>query len=193
MVLPRTPTNSARDSNRLCRPMSGGLRILWLHWLIRTVTLTLTDDACHLCPVAFADSTGGTQFWTQNTAITPVTVPAATGTPTPTYAATGVPAGINFNTTTRAISGTPTAVGSGTITVTATNSAGSATWTVAYITAAALTAPSFADNTGNAQNWTQNTAITQRSRFPRPAVIQHRHTKWLGLLLLGSRSTPRRG
>ena len=111
---------------------------------------------------AFADSTGGTQFWTQNAAIGAITVPAATGTPTPTYAATGVPAGINFNTTTRGFSAAlQAAAGSGTITVTATNSAGSATWTVAYITAAALTAPSFFDNTGDAQTWTVGTAITQ--------------------------------
>ena len=54
--------------------------------------------------------------------LTPITVPAATGTPAPTYAAAGVPAGVNFNPTTRVISGTPTAIGSGTITVTATNS-----------------------------------------------------------------------
>ena len=109
---------------------------------------------------AFADSTGDAQSWTQNTAIASITVPAATGTPTPTYVATGVPAGINFNTTTRVISGTPTATGSGTITVTATNSEGSATWTVTYATAAALTAPAFFDDTGNAQSWTVGTAIT---------------------------------
>ena len=86
---------------------------------------------------AFADSTGDAQSWTQNTAIASITVPAATGTPTPTYAAVGtLPAGINFNATTRVISGTRTATGSGTITIRATNSEGSADWTVAYTTAA---------------------------------------------------------
>ena len=64
--------------------------------------------------------------WTLNAAITNVTVPAVdVGTPTPTYAATGEPAGISFNTATRIIFGTPTSTGSGTITITATNSAGS--------------------------------------------------------------------
>ena len=101
----------------------------------RIVTLTLTDDPATAAP-AFADSTGDAQTWTQNTAIASITVPAATGAPTPTYAATGVPAGVSFNTTTRVLSGSPTATGSGTITVTATNSEGSDDWTVAYTTAA---------------------------------------------------------
>ena len=99
-------------------------------------TLTLTDDADTDAPV-FADDTGDAQDWTQNTAIAPITVPGASGTPAPTYAAAGLPAGIDFDTGTRVISGTPTAVGAGTITVTATNSEGTADWTVAYTTAVA--------------------------------------------------------
>ena len=102
-------------------------------------TLTLTDDPATAAP-AFADDTGDAQTWTQNTAIASITVPAATGTPTPTYAATGVPAGVSFNTGTRAISGSPTATGSGTITITASNSEGSDDWTVAYTTAAGVPA-----------------------------------------------------
>ena len=53
-------------------------------------TLTLTDETpgTNIAP-AFADDTGDAQTWTQNTAITPITVPAASGTPTPTYAAVG--------------------------------------------------------------------------------------------------------
>ena len=113
-----------------------------------------------LVPV-FADDTGDDQAWTQNTAITSITVPAATGTPTPTYAAVGtLPAGIQFNTTTRVISGTPTELGSGTITIRATNAGGSDDWTLAYTTSASLAAPSFADSTGDAQDWVQGTAIT---------------------------------
>ena len=100
-----------------------------------SATLTLTDDPATAAP-SFADDTGDAQSWTQNTAIASITVPAATGAPTPTYAATGRPAGINFNTTTRVLSGTPTATGSGTITIRATNSEGSDDWTVAYTTAA---------------------------------------------------------
>ena len=109
---------------------------------------------------SFTDDTGDAQDWVQNTAITPITVPAAAGTPTPTYAVVGsLPAGISFDSTTRSLSGTPTAVGSGTIRIRATNSAGSADWTVAHTASAAQTAPSFTDDTGDAQSWTQNTAI----------------------------------
>ena len=124
-----------------------------------TWTVAYTVVLASAAPV-FADDTGDAQNWTQNTTIAPITVPTATGTPAPTYAATGVPAGINFNATTRAISGTPTAAGSGTITITATNSEGSDDWTVAYSTAADTVAPAFADDTGNTQAWTVGTAIT---------------------------------
>ena len=103
-------------------------------------TLTLTDEPAVLTVApAFADSTGDAQAWMQNTAIAPITVPAATGDPVLTYAAIDLPAGIAFDAGTRVISGTPTTAGSGTATVTATNPAGSATWTVAYTIAAALT------------------------------------------------------
>ena len=122
----------------------------------QSATLTLTDDPATVAP-AFADSTGDAQAWTQNAAITPITVPAATGTPTPTYAAVGtLPAGINFNATTRVISGTRTATGSGTITIRATNSEGSDDWTVAHTTAAPpATVP--AQPTGFAATATHNT------------------------------------
>ena len=89
---------------------------------------------------AFVDDTGDAQSWKQDRAITPITVPAATGNPSPTYAAVGtLTAGIAFNTATRALSGTPTDVGSGTITIRATNSQGTADWTVAYTTTARQT------------------------------------------------------
>ena len=122
-------------------------------------TVDYTTAAALAAPV-FADDTGDAQTWIENDAITPLTVPAASGNPTPTYAAVGtLPAGITFNTTTRVLSGTPTAIGSGTITIRATNSQGDADWTVDYSTAAALAAPSFADDTGDAQSWTQNQPI----------------------------------
>ena len=60
----------------------------------------------------------------------------------------------------RQLVGTPTAIGSGTITIRATNSEGMADWTVDYTTAAAPAAPSFTDDTGDAQSWTQNQPIT---------------------------------
>ena len=92
-------------------------------------TLTLDDG---LEAPSFSDDTGDAISGTVGTAITPVTVPEADGDPEPTYAASGLPAGLSFDTATRVLSGTPTAAGSGTITVTATNSAGTADWTVTY-------------------------------------------------------------
>ena len=92
----------------------------------------------------WSDDTGDAQSWTQNSAISSITVPVATGTPTPTYSASGLPAGVSFNTSTRLISGTPTSTGSGTITITAMNSEGSDTWTVAYTTVAETVEPDIA-------------------------------------------------
>ena len=99
-------------------------------------TVTITVRARLVAP-SFTDDTGDAQSWIVGTAITAITVPAASGNLTPTYSASGLPAGISFNATTRLISGTPTVAGSGTITVTATNSEGTADWTVPYTTAAA--------------------------------------------------------
>ena len=110
---------------------------LHVHGLVdHNATLTFTDDPAAVAP-SFADDTGDAQTWTQNTAIASITVPPATGTPTPTYAVVGsLPAGVSFSTSSRVISGTPTATGSGTITIRASNSEGSDDWTVAYTTAA---------------------------------------------------------
>ena len=97
-----------------------------------TLNFTITVNAQLVAP-SFSDPTGDAQTWTQNRAIAPITVPAASGNPTPIYAAVGsLPSGLSFNTSTRVISGTPTAAGSGTITIRATNSVNTADWTVAY-------------------------------------------------------------
>ena len=110
---------------------------------------------------SFTDDTGDDQSWVTGTAITDIIVPEADGDSTPTYSVVGsLPAGIAFNTTSRVISGTPTTVGSGTITIRATNSEGDDDWTVDYTTTAPLVAPSFADDTGDAQAWSQNIEIT---------------------------------
>ena len=88
-----------------------------------------------LAAPAFTDDTGDAQTWTTGVAIAVITVPTATGNPTPTYAVEGsLPAGIAFSAATRTISGTPTAAGSGTITIRATNSEGMADWTVTFVT-----------------------------------------------------------
>ena len=123
---------------------------------LHATTLTLDDG---ISAPSFADDTGDAISGTVGTAIANVTVPEAAGAPDPTYAASGLPGGLSFNTTTRVLSGTPTAAGSGTITVTATNSEGSADWTVAYSFVAATEAPSWADNTGDAISGTVGTAI----------------------------------
>ena len=115
-----------------------------------------TTDAAPVAPT-FADDTGNAQTWIVDASIANITVPAATGSPSPTYARVGsLPDGIAFNVNTRVISGTPTETGNGTIRIRATNSAGFDDWTVTYTTNAppiVHTAPSFADDTGDAQTW----------------------------------------
>ena len=123
-----------------------------------------TTNAAPVAPT-FADDTGNAQTWIVDASIAAITVPAATGSPSPTYARVGnLPDGIAFNVNTRVISGTPTETGNGTIRIRATNSAGFDDWTVTYTTNAppiVHTAPSFADDTGDAQTW-----ITGQGIFP---------------------------
>ena len=97
-----------------------------------TTTLTLTDDDATLTIPSFSDDTGTAQSWIQNVAISPITAPAASGNPTPTYAVISRPPGINFDAGTRVISGAPTTTGSGRVRIRATNSQGSDDWTVDY-------------------------------------------------------------
>ena len=115
------------------------------------VELTITMNAIAASAPAFSDPTGDALSGLVGGAITDVVVPAASGAPTPTYAVQGsLPAGLAFDPSTRTISGTPTSVGSGTITIRATNSGGHADWTVAYSFAADTTpsAPTVANQTG---------------------------------------------
>ena len=107
---------------------------------------------------SFSDATGDAQTWSVGNTISDVVVPTASGTPTPAYAVQGsLPAGLSFNASTRTFSGTPTSVGSGTITVRATNSEGSADWTVAYTITKLL---SFPDDPTTIQDWSVGTAIS---------------------------------
>ena len=104
-------------------------------------TVTITVRAVLVIP-SFTDNTGDSQAWSNGTAISNIVVPEASGMPAPTYAVVGaLPTGIQFNTTTRTISGTPTVDGSGTIRIRATNSQGIADWTLAYTTSAAIVIP----------------------------------------------------
>ena len=123
-------------------------------------TIILEDNA--VTP-AFSDDTGDAQNWIINTDITPIIIPRASGTPNPVYTSSGVPAGINIIPPTSiqigAITGAPTSVGSGTITITATNSNGSDDWTIAYNTALEVEAPDFSSITGVAKTWISETAI----------------------------------
>ena len=132
-----------------------------------TYTIPYTVVAAAVAP-SWIDTGGAARNWTANTAIPAFTVPAVDeGSPAPTYSASGLPSGLSFATSTRRISGTPSSTGSGTITITATNSAGSDTYTIPYTVVAAAVAPSWTDTGGAARNWTANTAIPA---FTVPAV-----------------------
>ena len=106
--------------------------------IIRATNLAGTDDwtadyTIRRAPF-FAVPIGTDFIASAQEAITPIQVPIAAGFPVPTYSVdpASFPAGLNFNSRTRIISGTPTTQGSGTIRVTASNSLGSASWTVRY-------------------------------------------------------------
>ena len=94
---------------------------------------------------SFSTSSGAAQSWRAGSPIASITVPAASGTPTPTYSAAGLPSGIDFDPSTLVLSGAPTGAGTGTITITATNTAGTDTYTIAYTVAAAAAPLALAD------------------------------------------------
>ena len=74
----------------------------------QSASVSVTTQAVPGAVPLFVDDTGVSQVWAPNTIISSVTVPTASGTPTPTYAVVGnPPAGISFSTSTRIISGTP--------------------------------------------------------------------------------------
>ena len=86
-----------------------------------------------LVPPSFTDDSGDDQSWTAGSTADSITVPLATGNPLPTYAVVGrLPAGLAFNRRTRVLSGVPQTAATGTITIRATNAAGTADWTVRY-------------------------------------------------------------
>ena len=101
------------------------------------------------------------QTYMKDTAITPLTLPVATGGTGPyTYTLAPVPAGLMFDAVTRRLSGMPTAVATTTHTYTVTDS--TTTLTVAQtftITVNAEGSPTFADTVSD-QTYTENTEIT---------------------------------
>ena len=134
------------------------------------VSLTTTDrgtksghkvDGSLGAPIApeFTNDTGTPQTWTQGVAIAPITVPSAGGNPAPDYLLIGTaPTGINFNVTSRVISGTPTEIGNGTIRIRSTNSEGSDDWTVDYSVMADI--PDLALPVINNYSREQNSVVT---------------------------------
>ena len=164
-VLTVAPTAVARGTITIRATNSQGSA----DWTV-AYNFTLPDVA-----PSFTDATGDAISGRIGQAITPVTVPAAMGRPTPTYAVQGnLPGGIEFNTGTRVLSGSPTGTGSGTITIRATNSQGNADWTVSYnFLDPVPSAPSFTDATGDAftakfgQSITEIT-VPEAMGFPAP-------------------------
>ena len=133
-----------------------------------TLTFTIAVAAGDTAP-SFGTATVSNQSYTQNTVITSLTLPSATGgNGVLTYALTpALPAGLTFTATTRTISGTPTAAQAATTYTykvtdadgnTADSDADTLTFTIAV--AAGDTAPSFGTVTVSNQTYTQNTVIT---------------------------------
>jgi len=100
----------------------------------------------------------------------------ASGTPT-SYAATGLPSGLSINTTTGIISGTPTTVGSGNVTLSATNATGTDIKTLVItvgqgtqaITFGALASKTFGDGSFTL-NGTSSSGLTLAYSSSNPAV-----------------------
>ena len=124
-----------------------------------TFTIAIAED---LAPT-FGATTIANQTWTQNQAITALTLPTATGGDgTLTYAITpALPAGTATTTSAAfTVSGTPTAHQTATTyTWKATDADGDAAQLTFTITITEDLAPSFSTTIAN-QTWTQNTAIT---------------------------------
>ena len=130
-----------------------------------TLTFTIAVAAEADTAPSFGSSTIANQSLIQNSAMTSLTLPAATGSNgTLTYSLTpALPTGLTFTASTRVLSGTPTGTSaSATYTYTVTDGdSDTATLTFTIVVAAEDTAPSFADNASIAnQSLTQNSAMT---------------------------------
>ena len=148
-----TPTSTGRGTITVTALNRAGRDTLSFSYVVRS------SDAA---PV-FPGTTGPQQSWTMGLSIGVITVPAASGRPTPTYSAAGLPDGVRFDPRTRIITGTPTGSGRGTIAITARNSQGMDTYVYHYFISAPNTAPSFIHKNVPNQAWTLNQAITEVS------------------------------
>ena len=139
----------------------------------RTYTYTVTDSASATASFSFAiavetdsmPSVGAVanQSFVQNSAISTVTLPAATGGNSPlAYSISPAPpAGLSFDASTRELTGTPTGTQQATTyTYTATDFDGDPTTATFTIAIAADAQPSFGTGTVADQTWTQNAALT---------------------------------
>ena len=135
-----------------------------------TFTIAVTAAVTDTAP-SFGSSTIANQSLTQNSAMSDLTLPSASGgNGTLSYTITpALPAGLTFNTGTRVLSGTPTGTSaSATYTYTVTdadsNTAGTdedtITFTIAVAAAVTDTAPSFGSSTIANQSLTQNTPMS---------------------------------
>ena len=108
----------------------------------------LKNSAARLTALIYLSEAIGPQSYQINQAISPVTLPEASGGSGPyTYAVSGLPTGLAFNTSTRVVSGTPTGLGTSTVTFTVTD-ANSNTFPTTFqirIVTAVLAIPAISD------------------------------------------------
>ncbi len=126
-----------------------------------TLTFSITVEAD--ATPSFGSSTIAAQVYTQDVAITALTLPEATGgNGTLSYSiAEALPAGLTFTGSSRQLSGTPTAVQTATdYTYTVTDADGDTSTLTFSITVEADATPSFGSSTIAAQVYTQDVAIT---------------------------------
>lgn len=89
----------------------------------QTATQTFSITVFAVAPLELPEIAA--RGFVQNTAITPVVLPGATGGSSPiSYSMTGLPAGLTFNQTNRTVSGTPTTLGTVTVTYQAVDNRG---------------------------------------------------------------------
>ena len=131
-----------------------------------SLTFTITINA--VSPPTFSGQTVANQTYTQETAITDLTLPEANGgTGNLSYALTGLPAtsGLSFDSSSRVLSGTPTLSDTSasplSMTYTVSDANGPAANPLTFtITISASPTPTFSGQTVANQTYTQETAIT---------------------------------